>query len=177
MNNSRRYHAGTVILHWLISMAIFTQIALGFWMTELPKSPPGLRAGWFNVHKSVGITIGLLILLRIIWRLIHRPPSLPEFLKPQEKQLAKLGHFALYISMISVPLSGFLGSSFSKYPIKYFGIELPKFLMANDGLKEIMKEVHEVSVIILLSLIAIHLLAVIKHVLLDKKNILSRMWF
>ena len=77
MNNEKRYHAGSVILHWLIGMAIFTQIALGYWMTELPKSPPGLRAGWFNVHKSVGITIGVFIVLRIIWRLIHRPPTLP----------------------------------------------------------------------------------------------------
>ena len=177
MQISKPYHYGLIILHWIIGMAILTQLALGYWMTELPKTPPGLRAGWFNVHKSVGITIGLFILLRIIWRLTHRPPALPEFMKPKEKILAKVGHFALYISMICVPLSGFLGSSFSKYPIKYFGIELPKFLMANDGLKEIMKQIHEVSVIILLILIAIHVLAVLKHLLIDKKNILARMWF
>jgi cytochrome b561 len=177
MQISKPYHYGLIILHWIIGMAILTQLALGYWMTELPKTPPGLRAGWFNVHKSVGITIGLFILLRIIWRLTHRPPALPEFMKPKEKILAKLGHVALYISMVCVPLSGFLGSSFSKYPIKYFGIELPKFLMANDSLKEIMKEIHEASVIILLILIAIHVLAVLKHLLIDKKNILTRMWF
>jgi cytochrome b561 len=177
MKYEKRYHSGSVILHWLIGMAILTQLALGYWMTDLPKTPPGLRAGWFNVHKSVGITIGVFILLRIIWRLVHRPPALPEFLKAKERTLAKVGHFALYISMACVPLSGFLGSSFSKYPIKYFGIELPKFLMANDSLKEVMKEIHEASVIILLILIAIHVLAVLKHLLIDKKNILTRMWF
>ena len=79
--------------------------------------------------------------------------------------------------MICVPLTGFLGSSFSKYPIKYFNIELPKMLAANDSLKDLMRELHEVSVIVLLSLITIHVIAVLKHLLLDKKNILNRMWF
>ena len=177
MNDSKRYHLGSVILHWIIGMAVLTQLSLGYWMTNLPKTPPGLRAGWFNVHKSVGITIGIFILLRIVWRLMHRPPALPDFLKPNEKILAKIGHIALYVSMVCVPLSGFLGSSFSKYPIKYFGIELPKFLMANDALKVFMREFHAISVIVLMSLIAIHVLAVAKHVLLDKQNILNRMWF
>jgi len=177
MKSSNRYHIGSVILHWFIGMAVLVQISLGFWMIDLPKTPPGLRAGWFNIHKSVGITIGLLILIRIIWRLMHRPPSLPDFLTSKERLLAKAGHFALYISMICVPLTGFLGSSFSKYPIKYFNIELPKMLAANDSLKDLMRELHEVSVIVLLSLITIHVIAVLKHLLLDKKNILNRMWF
>jgi cytochrome b561 len=146
-------------------------------MTELPKSPPGLRAGWFNVHKSIGMTLGLFILLRLVWRWTSSTASTSIFLSPKERVLAKLGHLGLYVGMICVPLTGFLGSSFSKYPIKYFGIELPKFFIANDSLKDLMKELHEASVTLLILIILIHVAAVIKHLFWDKENILKRMWF
>jgi len=65
-------------MHWILAIALFAQLALGWWMLELPKSPPGLRAGWFNVHKSIGMTIGLLMLARLGWRLSHVAPALPR---------------------------------------------------------------------------------------------------
>ena len=73
-----RYTLTAIVLHWLIGIAVFAQIGLGLWMIGIPKSPPGVRAYWFNVHKSIGITIALLVLVRIAWRLAHRPPALPS---------------------------------------------------------------------------------------------------
>src|ERR671938_553375 len=74
---AERYTRTAIVLHWLIGLAVFAQIGLGLWMIGIPKTPPGIRAYWFNVHKSIGITIGLLVLVRLAWRLAHRPPELP----------------------------------------------------------------------------------------------------
>ena len=75
-----RYGRVAMALHWAIALLALFQIGLGWWMIDIPKSPPGLRAGWFNVHKSFGITIGLLMLARLGWRLGHAPPPLPASL-------------------------------------------------------------------------------------------------
>ena len=145
------------------------------WMIDLPKTPSGLRAGWFNLHKSIGITLGVLILLRICWRLTHRPPRLPNALSKRDISLAKYGHLALYVTMFIAPTSGFLGSAFSKYPIQYFGYALPKINNANEQLKSIFSEVHYYAICVLIALITIHLLATIKHAIVDKVNLLERM--
>jgi cytochrome b561 len=91
-----RYTRTAVVLHWAIAAAVFVQIGLGVWMIGIPKSPPGVRAYWFNVHKSIGITIGLLVIARLLWRLAHRPPALPATMAPWQRMAAKLSHFALY---------------------------------------------------------------------------------
>ena len=67
-----RYTRVAMILHWVIALGVLGQIAFGWWMIEIPKSPPGVRAYWFNIHKSIGITLGLLIIVRVIWALTHR---------------------------------------------------------------------------------------------------------
>src|SRR5207245_2618538 len=66
-----RYDKLAITLHWVVAALVLCQISLGWWMLDLPKSPPGLRAGWFNVHKSIGLTIGLLVLFRLAWRIGH----------------------------------------------------------------------------------------------------------
>ena len=73
-----RYTGLAIALHWLLAIGLVYQLWLGVWMGDIPKTPPGLRAEWFNWHKSVGIVLGLLIVLRGLWRLTHRPPELPD---------------------------------------------------------------------------------------------------
>ena len=75
-----RYNAVAQWLHWLIGLAVLGQIALGWWMIGLPNTPPGYQAGWYNIHKSIGLSIGLLVLLRIVWRWRHPAPLLPATL-------------------------------------------------------------------------------------------------
>jgi cytochrome b561 len=72
-----RYHPVSIALHWLIVLFVLAQLALGWWMIDIPKSPPGPRAWWFNLHKSIGLTIGVLMLARLGWRLSHAAPPLP----------------------------------------------------------------------------------------------------
>ena len=173
--SQERYSSVAIILHWLIAALLIAELALGLWMVDLPKTPSGLRAGWFNLHKSIGITLGVLILLRIGWRLMHTPPTLPNQLSQRDVSLAKYGHLALYLTMFIVPTSGLLGSAFSKYPIQYFGYALPKFADADEQLKSIFSEVHYYAICVLIALITIHLLAIIKHSVVDKINLLGRM--
>ena len=173
---SARYTPTAVVLHWVIAIAVFAQISLGLWMIGIPKSPPGVRAYWFNVHKSIGITIGLLVLARLLWRLAHRPPPLPATVPAWQRIAAKVSHFGLYACMIVQPLSGYLGSSFTKYPIKYFGYTLPHWGWESPALKELMSQVHLVTACIFIVLIVLHVSAAFKHRLVDRDGVFERMF-
>src|SRR4051812_47310787 len=102
-----RYTRVAVFLHWLIGAGVLAQISLGLWMITIPKSPPGIRAYWFNVHKSIGITIGLFVILRVLWRLAHTPPNLPAAMTAWQRTAANVSHWALYACMVVMPLTGY----------------------------------------------------------------------
>lgn len=165
MSQAERYTRVMIILHWVIALGVLGQIALGWWMIEIPKHPPGVRAYWFNIHKSIGITLGLLILLRIFWRLKYGAPMLPAHIPPWKQMAAKASHFLMYLCMIIMPLSGYLGSSFTKFPIKYWGYTLPNWGWESEVLKNICSQVHYATVIVFMILIGIHLIAAITHMM------------
>jgi cytochrome b561 len=170
-----RYTRVAMILHWVIALGVLGQIAFGWWMIEIPKSPPGVRAYWFNIHKSIGITLGLLIIVRVIWALTHRAPPLPDHIPAWQKLASKVSHVALYVCMIVMPLSGYLGSSFTKYPIKYWGHTLPNWGWDAPAYKDICSDVHQITVIVFMTLIAIHIAAAIKH-MIARDGVIQRMW-
>ena len=171
------YTRTAVVLHWLIGIAVLAQITLGLWMITIPKSPPGARAWWFNVHKSIGITLGLLILARLLWRFAHSAPPLPTSMPSWERTAARLNHALLYVCMLVMPVSGYLGSSFTKYPILYFGTRLPHWGWDSPALKELCSQVHYCTVMLFITLIAIHIGAAAKHWLVDRDGVVARMWF
>jgi cytochrome b561 len=138
------YTRTAIVLHWLIAAAVLVQVSLGLWMIAIPKSPPGVRAYWFNVHKSIGITIGLLVIIRLLWRLTHTPPPLPGSMRPWQRLGARISHYGLYACLILLPLSGYLGSSFTKYPILFFGQRLPHWGWDSPVLKELCSQVHSI---------------------------------
>lgn len=171
---AERYGRTAIILHWLIALLLGLQLALGWWMTGLPKSLPGLRAVWFNLHKSVGITLGLLILLRLWWRWRHAPPAWPAAF-PRWQRLAALStHRALYAAMIALPLSGYLGSNFTRYPIRLFGLALPRWGGDWPAGKATMSFIHQWTAWGLLALLALHLAAALAHAL-RRDQVLARM--
>lgn len=176
MTNEARYTRTAIVLHWLIALGVFAQLALGWWMIDIPKSPPGVRAYWFNIHKSIGLTLGALILIRIVWRLTHRPPALPASIPSWQRALAAVNHGLLYACMLIMPVSGYLGSSFTKYPIKYWGYTLPHWGWDAPPLKELTSQIHHGTVVLFMLLIALHLAAAIKHRVLGHDGIFERMW-
>lgn len=161
---STRYTRPAVVLHWLIAAAVAAQIAWGWLMQTIPKSPPGLRADAFNVHKSVGLCIFALMLVRLGWRLAHAPPPLPP-LPRWQLHAAKAVHAALYAALFVMPIAGYLGSVFSGYPIKWFGVTLPGWYPRAPLLKEWMSALHLATSVLLVSLVALHVAGALRHAL------------
>lgn len=171
-----RYHPVSIGLHWIIVVLVLAQIALGWWMIGIPKEPPGLRAGWFNLHKSIGLTIGVLMLARLAWRLAHPAPPLPPAMPSWQRTAAHVNHVLLYVCLILQPLWGYLGSTFTKYPIKYFGVTLPKWGWESAALKDLFSTLHFVTACVLMAVIAVHVAAALKHLLVDRDEVFFRMW-
>jgi YVTN family beta-propeller protein len=169
-----RYDRVAVALHWLVAVAVLAQLTLGWWMLDLPKDPPGLRAGWFNLHKSIGLTVLLVVVARLAWRWRHRPPAWPTPLPPWQRHAASLAHKLMYACLLALPLSGLLGSNFTQYPVRYFGIELPRLLAPWPAGKEAMSALHAASAWLLMVLIAVHVAAVLWH-LTRRDGMLQRM--
>ena len=183
------------VLHWLIAIGIFGMFALGWYMSELPKEAPkqmaydlfdlgvytwnlseeiSPRTFYFNLHKSIGVTIFALILIRILWRITHRPPALLASYKAWESKLASGAHHLLYLLMVALPLSGIIMAIYSKYGIKWFGIELIKGL-DNKDMRELFYEAHEIIGLIILLVIIVHIIGALKHKFIDKDDTLKRM--
>ena len=170
-----RYTRSAVALHWLIAAIVVAQVAWGWLMQEIPKSPPGLRADAFNVHKSIGLCIFALMLVRLGWRLAHPPPPLPPMPRWQIRA-AKVTHGALYVALFAMPVAGYLGSVFSGYPVKWFGITLPGWYPKAPLLKQWMSDIHLFTSVVLVSLIALHVVGALRHAL-RADGVMARMTF
>src|SRR5699024_7404752 len=121
------------ILHWLIAIMIFGMLGLGLYMVGLPLSPNKLKL--YSWHKWAGVTVFLLMLLRVGWRLLHRPPALPRHMSAFLRRTAHAGHLSLYILMLAIPVSGWLMSSAKGIQTVWFGvIPLPDLVSKNDAL-------------------------------------------
>lgn len=156
------YPRGVIALHWLLALALAAELALGWWMQELPKAPPGLRAGWFNLHKSIGITVALVLPLRIVWGVTRA--KLPRDALPRwQWQASQAAHWALYACMIVMPLSGYLGSTFTRYPVRFFGMALPDWHRDWPAAKALMSSIHTASAWLFVLLLALHVAAALWH--------------
>ena len=190
-----RYTKTAVVLHWLIAFGLLVMFVLGWYMADLPKDSPkipaidlfdlgiysfqleepaSVRGFYFNLHKSIGVTLLVLIAFRIFWRLTHQPPALLATLKSWESKLAGLGHKVLYVLMIAVPISGLIMASYSKFGVRWFGLPLIPGL-DDKVMRENLAEVHELVGIILLVVIAVHVLGALKHKFIDKDETMKRM--
>lgn len=174
MELASRYTRVAVVLHWVVAATVLAQVPLGWWMQEIPRQPPGPRAEMFNLHKSIGLTVLALMVVRLAWRLGHKPPALPPM--PHWQAIAaKATHWALYFLVVALPLSGYVGSVYSGFPVKVFGIDLPAWGAKDPHLKEWMGSAHLFLSWALLAALALHVAGVIKHAIIDRDAILTRM--
>jgi cytochrome b561 len=169
-----RYTRTAMALHWLIAAVVVAQFAWGWSMQEIPKQPPGLRADAFNLHKSIGLTILLLMMVRLGWRALHPPPPLPP-MPAWQARLAHANHALLYGALFVMPIAGYLGSAWSGYPVKYFGWTLPSWAAKHPELKDLCSTVHFASSWVLLAAVALHVAAAAKHAIVDRDGVLQRM--
>lgn len=171
---SEHYSWQARLLHWLVALLIIGMLGLGFFLEDIPRNTPE-RAFYVNLHKSFGVLVFALVLVRWLWRITHRSPPLPAHLPWWEVLAATWTHKLLYLCMFLQPLSGYLGSSFNKYGVKFFGIPLPQWGWEDKALRSIFVEIHGGVAIVLLLLICLHVLAALKHLLLDKDQVFQRM--
>ena len=170
---TQKYTSVAIWLHWIIGIAILAQLALGIYMVDIPKDTPD-RAWYFNLHKSIGVTLALFILLRIVWRLMHRPPPLEQLISGWQLVAARVSHWLLYVCMVLMPVTGLIMSSYSKYCVKACGITV---LAGTDdkASREYWLQWHELTSDILMVLIAIHVIAALKHLVIEKNGVFQRM--
>ena len=173
-----RYGGGAMALHWLLAAALAGIFFFGLYMTSLPFSPARLK--YFNWHKWAGVTILLLSVLRLAWRLTHRPPALPERIAramPRWQHLAHAGvHHLMYVLFLAVPLLGWAYSSAAGFPIVLFGaLPLPDLVGKNPELAEALKPWHGYAAYALATLAVLHVAGALKHQLIDRDGLISRM--
>jgi len=174
MNQSIYYTRTAVRLHWLIALFIISTFALGLYMTGLPLSPNKLKI--YAWHKWAGVTIWLLVWLRLLWRITHRPPVLPTTMPAWQHTAATLAHLLIYLLMIAVPVSGWLMSSAKGFQTVYFAIvPLPDLVGKNKALGELLATVHEVLNFTMAGLVLAHAAAALKHHIIDRDDVLVRM--
>ena len=173
---SDSYTRVAVVLHWLIAALLLGQIAFGWFLTTIARGTP-MRGVYVNFHKSTGITIGALILARILWRLIHAPPPLPSFMPSWQRVAARANHFGLYVLMLTMPLSGYIASNFSKYGIKFYNaVKLPPWGVDDHRVYAVFNSIHVVAAYVFVAIIALHVLAALWHAA-RRDRVLSRMGF
>ena len=174
INKHWHYDIITRLLHWVIALLLIGLISLGWYMTSIEDQP---NSGWyFNLHKSFGIIAAILIFFRLFWRLTHKPAPLPSTIPHWQAISARAIHFLLYFCMLIMPITGFLGSSFSQYGVVFFGLELPRWVHESHGISHPLFEVHEVVAWVLVGLVTLHILAAIKHLVINRDKVFQRMW-
>lgn len=167
-----RYSAGAIGFHWTIAALVLFNLWLGLFREALPPE-------WkvMPIHKSVGITILVLTLGRIVWRLTHKPPHLPETMPGWEKAAAKAIHFLFYALLLILPLTGWLMSSNPERqrPFDWFFLFDIPLLPATPAIAALAHGMHERLGWVMAALVVLHVAAALRHHLLLRDRVLARM--
>lgn len=177
-SQAARYSTVAIVLHWLLGISIFAMFAIGIYMSDLPFSP--LRLKLYNYHKWAGVTFLILSVLRLVWRLLNKPPALPKAIEQAmpswQTKVYHATHYALYALFFAVPLIGWAYSSAAGFPIVLFGVlPLPDFVAVDKEFAKQIKDLHEISAFALVGLAVLHIGAALKHHFIDKDGLVSRM--
>ncbi|MEO6066245.1 MAG: cytochrome b [Lysobacterales bacterium] len=176
--HSSCYTSTAIALHWVLAVLILAQLAVGWLFHDWLAGDA--RALAFEWHKTLGVTILLLSLARLTWRLLHRPPPYPATMPAWERAAAWINHWLLYVVMIGLPLTGYAAVSTGRraleagYMTILGGVPLP-LLPLPQGAHHRFEEAHEFLVWSTIALLALHLGAVLKHLLIDRDEVPGRM--
>jgi cytochrome b561 len=172
---TNRYTRTAITLHWLLVILLLSQVIFGWYLEGIERGTPA-RTIYVNLHKSTGICIALVILFRLYWRLTHPAPPLPLAMPTWERLAAKWSHVLLYVCMLVMPLSGYIASNYSKYGVNFFNaIKLPPWGVDDKAIYGFFNTTHIVTSYVFLTLIAIHVLAALRHAF-ARDGIFGRMW-
>ncbi len=185
----KRYATVAIILHWLMAVLIIWQIWIGIWMSGAIDDPASQAAAYeaFQFHKSLGLTLLVLAVLRLLWRVTHGFPELPRDIPAWQRVAARISHYLLYAFILAIPLTGWLyvstgwnsdtGTAFA-VPTVWFGLfEWPHIpgVGGNGPLADFAVEAHELLAWSLIALLVVHVAAALKHHFADRDDVLWSM--
>ena len=174
VNTKTRWGILSRLIHWLTAALIIVQVVLASIAAELPL---GMRKLAFLArHKSFGLTLLALVVIRLAWRSMSTVPQLPDTLKAYERIIARLTHFTLYVLLFALPLSGWMMSSARGFSVSWFGlIQLPDLVPKNRALYEALLGTHEALAWFHGAVLLIHVAAALKHQFVLGDDVLRRM--
>ncbi|HEX6364476.1 MAG TPA: cytochrome b [Albitalea sp.] len=172
-----RYDKVAIALHWVIGIALLAQIAFGFMLDDIaPRGTPA-RSMVINLHKSIGLVLGIAIVARLAWRLAHRPPAWPATMPSWQQRAALWTHRALYTCMVLMPVSGYVASNFSKHGVKFFNVvKLEPWGPDLKAVYDVFNGIHVTTAVVFTALIALHVGAALRHAWLRRDGVFRRMW-
>ena len=169
------YTRTAIALHWLLAVCILGQILLGWFLEDIPRGTAA-RSWYVNLHKSIGLSLGLLIVFRLGWRLRHAPPPLPTRIPAWQRIAANVSHRSLYACMLIMPISGYVASNFSEYGVRYFNVVLlPPWGSDSERIYALFNGIHVTTSYVFVALIAVHVLSGLRHAFV-RDGIFRRMW-
>lgn len=172
--SSHKYPLSLRIIHWLMAVLVIALIIIGLTLDEFPRGTP-LRSQMMGLHKSLGVTVLALALLRVALRLRSSIPPLPEVIPALERRFAHLGHMALYGFMLAIPLSGLILSNSFGFAVSWFGLfDVPLLVGVDKDRGHMAGEVHEFLAYTMIGLIALHVAGAAKHLLKEHINLFKR---
>jgi len=181
-NSSNGYGAVAQALHWLIAVLIVVQWVIAELADDAGHEKAAHPAAALQEltllarHKSIGLTIFALAVVRLVWRFFSPPPPLPAAMPRWQIVAAKATHFAFYALLFLLPVSGLVMSAAANFPVSYFGwFTLPNLVAPDEALADVMKERHELLFDILLTLAVVHIVAALKHQFVDRDDVLRKM--
>ena len=174
----QRYSTVAIILHWALAVLVIANVLIGWQFDDVSRAE---RRELMGLHQPIGLTILALTVARIVWRLVHKPPPLPDYLKTWERWLSKIVHAGFYVVLIALPLSGWLTVSAhdGARPIDMFGLfQFPVLepVAGMDDVHDAAEETHHlIAKVIVYVLLPLHVLGALKHQFLDGRDELGRM--
>jgi cytochrome b561 len=169
-----RYGALAQLFHWVIAALIVTQFVLARMAEALPLG--ARKLGLLARHKSFGMTILMLAVLRLLWRLRTAPPALPLGMSRIEQIAALWTHRAFYVLLFAMPLTGWTMSSAKNYTVSWFGLfSWPNLIGQNEAAFDLLRATHDTLSYVLFAIAVLHILAALKHHFWNRDDVLVRM--
>jgi cytochrome b561 len=174
-NSPTQYGSLARFLHWAIAILVIVTVPIGLTMIRIGEGK--LQNLLFVVHESIGLTIFLLAIARIVWRLVEPPPPLPASVPSGKALLAHLNHWLLYLLLFLMPVTGYLSVVAGGYPLNFFALfDVPRLVAKNESLGKFTENAHLLLQYAVYVLVLIHVAAALHHHLVKRDGVLHRMW-